>query len=485
MENYHYVITAVYAFIILYTTYRIIMDTEEPSKTSAYLLLIYGFPVIGVITYYIVGVNYRKKKIYQKKLEVQNETLENVGEKLDGYNEFELEENKEKLQYFYPLADFLKKQLSVTSDNNNVKLLINGDQKFPHLLEDLKNAQHHIHMQYYIYEDDDIGNEIGDILIDKVKQGVEVRFMYDDFGSKSLHKKFIKKLKEGGVEVFPFYKIEFPVFMSRINYRNHRKIVVIDSNVGYVGGINVSNKYINEAGYKNEFFWRDTHIRLEGVSAMNLQFIFMTDWNFAAKQNLEFSQKYFDYAGMKNTYGEKLVQACYSGADSSIPNIMYSLIQAIIISRKEVLITNPYFIPTRSFIDALKIASAAGVKVKLLVPGISDSWVTNSICKSYYAELLEEGIEIYRYQKGFVHSKTMVCDEMVSFVGTANLDERSFNLNFEVNATIYDKDFSKQLKEQFYIDLKDSDKIDAEQWLKRSKFDVFIDKLFRLAAPLF
>ncbi len=481
MQSEHYVVTVFYIFLIAYTTYRIIMDTETPEKTAAYLLLIYGFPVIGLLTYYFVGVNYRKRKIYQKKLENQDKTLKNVTEQLLTYNDEQLQEHRRELGHFLPLAKFLKIQRSITSSNNSVELLVNGENKFPQLLNDLRQAKHHIHMQYYIYADDVIGNEVVDILIEKAQGGVEVRFTYDDFGSK-LPKKFIHKLKEGGVQVFPFYKITLPRIMSRINYRNHRKIVVIDGEVGYVGGINVADKYINNG--KNELFWRDTHIRLHGVSVLNLQFIFITDWNFCSKENLPFCEDYFKYSMVNGAYGNQLVQACYSGPDSDIPNIMYSLIQASMLAREELLITNPYFIPEKSFIDALKIASASGVNIKLLVPGISDSAIVNAIAMSYYGELLDMGIEIYRYQKGFVHAKTMVCDDQVAFVGTANLDERSFNLNFEVNATIYDVPFANQLKEQFYIDLEDAEQINPVLWKQRSHFKKFIDKVFRLVAPL-
>ncbi len=475
-------LTVLYFIILFYTIYRIIYDTSSPTKAIAYILLVIVLPVIGIILYYAVGVNYRLQKMYEKKLEFQNLNSLEVQDNIEQYSKNQIEDYKERLDNFYPLALMQSHQVGISSHNNSAELLVNGENKFPPMLEDLRNAKDHIHIEYYIYEDDDIGNELANIMIEKAQEGLNVRFMYDDFGSLGLKSKFVKRLEEGGVEVHPFYQLTLKHFANRLNYRNHRKIVIIDGTIGYVGGINASDKYINNG--KNELFWRDTHVKIKGVSVMNLQFIFLTDWNFCAHQNIKFSERYFPGENAYIEYGNQFVQFSYSGPDSSHPAIMYALIDAIACSNEEVLITTPYFIPEKTFIDALKIAKASGIEIKILVPGVSDSAIVNAISMSNYEELLEVGIEIYRYQKGFVHAKTMVCDSQVSFVGTANLDERSFNLNFEVNATIYDEKFAQELKAQFFKDLEESEKLDYETWKNRPKWQKFKDKLFRMLSPL-
>lgn len=270
---------------------------------------------------------------------------------------------------------------------------------------------------------------------------------------------------------------------NRINYRNHRKIIVIDGKVGFVGGVNVSERYINP----NKFncYWRDTHIKIEGLAVLNLQRVFLADWNFCADQNVIVEEELFPVGNQeKESEDKQLVQVISSGPDSDHPDIMYALIQAILLSKKEILITTPYFVPRASFLDALKIASLSGVSIKLLVPSISDSKLVNGVSNSFYKEVLEIGVEVYRYKKGFVHAKTMVFDELVCSVGTANLDERSFDLNFEINALIYNKDFASQLKKAFLEDLKDSEKIELNQWNNRPVLIRFTERVARLLAPI-
>ncbi len=482
MTDLNSILSLLYIIILLYTIFRIIYDTDSPTKAIAYVLMVVVLPVVGVILYYSVGVNYRLQKMYAKKLEFQSDREEEIKNKVESYTKNQIEDYESRLGYFYPLAKLQSKQVGISSHNNNTKLLVNGETKFPTMLEEIRQAKDHIHIEYYIYEEDTIGKELADLMIQKAQEGVKVRFMYDDFGSLSLKKSFSRRLSEAGVEVHPFYKLSFRHFANRLNYRNHRKIVIIDGTISYVGGINVSDKYINDG--KNELFWRDTHMRIEGVSVMNLQFIFLTDWNFCAKQNIKFSERYFPESNVQKNFGDQFVQISYSGPDSTLPAIMYSLIEAIACAKKEVLITTPYFIPEKTFIDSLKIAKAAGVDIHLLVPGVSDSAIVNAISMSNYEELLAVGIRIFRYQKGFVHAKTMVCDSKVAFVGTANLDERSFNLNFEVNATVHDETFASHLKEVFLRDLEDSTEIDYEQWKNRPKWEKFKDKLFRMLSPL-
>lgn len=476
-----WLLLGIYFFIAVGICIQIISNTKSSSKALAYILLIISFPVIGIIFYLSVGLNYRKRKLYEKKIEIDEKTFPELQQKLLAYSKEVLSQIKPDLKHFFPLANFFSEK-NLISDKNQLTLLVNGERKFPKLLESIQQAKRFIHIEYYIYENDEIGNQIAELLIQKSNEGVKVRLIYDDFGSQSIRKNIVKRLIENGVEAVPFYKINLVKLANRLNYRNHRKIVVIDGLVGYVGGINVSDRYINNG--KHELFWRDTHLKIEGLAVLNLQVIFLMDWNFCSNQNIGFSLEYFPLDHPWEQTGKTPVQIISSGPDSDYPNIMYSLIQGISLAKEELLITTPYFIPEKSFLDAIKIASLSGVKVKLLIPGISDSIFVNMTSNYFYQELLEAGVEIYKYSKGFVHAKTMVCDHLVSVIGTANLDNRSFDLNFEVNATVFDENLASQMRSQFLEDLKNSEKIDLLQWKKRPRIRKFLEKLAHLFSPL-
>lgn len=476
-----WLLLGIYFFIAVGICIQIISNTKSSSKALAYILLIISFPVIGIIFYLSVGLNYRKRKLYEKKIEIDEKTFPELQEKLLAYSKEVLSQIKPDLKHFFPLANFFSEK-NLISDKNQLTLLVNGERKSPKLLESIQQATRFIHIEYYIYENDEIGNQIAELLIQKSNEGVKVRLIYDDFGSQSIRKNIVKRLIENGVEAVPFYKINLIKLANRLNYRNHRKIVVIDGLVGYVGGINVSDRYINNG--KHELFWRDTHLKIEGLAVLNLQVIFLMDWNFCSNQNIGFSLEYFPLDHPWEQTGKTPVQIISSGPDSDYPNIMYSLIQGISLAKEELLITTPYFIPEKSFLDAIKIASLSGVKVKLLIPGISDSIFVNMTSNYFYQELLEAGVEIYKYSKGFVHAKTMVCDHLVSVIGTANLDNRSFDLNFEVNATVFDENLASQMRSQFLEDLKNSEKIDLLQWKKRPRIRKFLEKLAHLFSPL-
>lgn len=382
------------------------------------------------------------------------------------------------------LTEFIRRAgSSPLTANNKVKLLLNGEEKFPELIKALENAKSHIHLEYYIYENDVTGNQIAEMLIKKAKEGLEVRFLYDDFGSHGLTKPFIQKLKDAGVQTAPFYKIKWYALANRINYRNHRKIVIIDGFVGFVGGINMSDKYRNDLIPKNKLFWRDTHLMVMGQATSYLQYLFMCDWNFCSPNKLVYNELYFPEIPLNNTIEDDVVQIAASGPDSSQPVIFYSLLESISAAKKSIYITSPYFIPGESLMDALIIAIQSGLDVKVLVPGISDSKMVNAAASAYYTELLQYGAKIYKYNKGFVHAKTMVIDDDLAIIGSANMDYRSFDLNFEVNAMVYSKNITKELKEAFENDLKESVQIDAIEWLNRPKHIHLWEKIVRLLSP--
>lgn len=483
--NYTLILEIVYVVVLMLVSYRVIVDTQNTTKTLAYLLLVFFVPIIGMIIYFSFGVNYRIRKIYDKKLMTNDNIQQNLEKELISYSKGVLKEGDEKVQENKKLVNLiLKENLSPLTNNNDVKLLINGEAKFKEVIECLKNAKEYIHFEYYIFSDDNIGTQIIDILIEKVAQGLEVRFIYDDYGSRSIRKKLVKRLKEGGVKVFPFYKIKLIFLANRMNYRNHRKIIVIDGHTSFVGGINVSDRYINSEPNKNEVYWRDTHLKIVGPATWYLQYLFLCDWNFCAKDQISINNKYFPDYNTFEANQDKHVQITASGPDSDVPTIKFALLQAINLAEKEILITTPYFIPSNSIMDALLISAKSGVKVKLIVPNKSDSKFVNAAACSYYEALLKSGIEIYRYTKGFIHAKTMVIDDEISIVGTANMDVRSFDLNFEVSAIIYDEETTNKLRSTFYKDIEDTAQIDLDDWINRSIFYRFLDKLARLFSPI-
>ncbi|MBB5436833.1 cardiolipin synthase [Pedobacter sp. AK017] len=474
-----------YVIILVLVCLRIIYDTRSTTKTLAYLLFAVFVPIFGMIFYFSFGINYRHRKMYSKKLYENDDLAARFQQRILNYSEQTFQQNHAAIISNKELAFMvLKDSMSPLTAKNSVKLLINGEQKFPELLHAIKNARHHIHIEYYIYEDDEIGRAIEALLIEKAKQGVTIRFIYDDFGSRDIRKKLVPRLKAAGINAFPFLKVHFMLFANRLNYRNHRKIIVIDGITAFVGGINVSDRYINDGRNPKQVYWRDTHLRIDGPGTQYLQYLFLCDWNFCASEVLQPDSNFFPTAPLQNGTDNKIVQIAASGPDSESPTILFSILQAINLATEEILITSPYFIPGESLLDALTIASLSGITVKLLVPGKSDSVLVNAAARSYYNDLLNAGVEIYQYQKGFVHAKTMVTDKKIAIVGTANMDFRSFDLNFEVNAIVYDIEIASELTAAFYEDLKDARKIDPEQWADRPFYKQLIEKAARLLSPL-
>ncbi len=471
----------IYAVVLVAVCIQILVATQQSNKALAYLLVVIFLPVIGIGFYFLFGINYWRKRRYNKKFLQNGVVLQQLKKAVVEYDSAAIAKLDNLLDDQGELAAMLIRDLgSPLTKNNHIRVLQNGEEKFPELTEAILKAKHHIHFEYYIYEYDEIGTSLINLLIQKAKEGVEVRIIYDDFGSPTIKKKTENALREAGAAIYPFHKINLYLLANRLNYRNHRKIVIIDGALAFTGGINVSDKYIN--GKKEKLFWRDTHIRIEGPAVYYLQYLFFTDWQFCCKKPLAPAPLYFP-AIPPNT-GSSYMQIAASGPDSVLPSVLYSILQAIYLAKKEILITTPYFIPGDSIMDALRIAAMSGLQVKLLVPGISDSKLVNAAAKSYYGKLLEAGVDIYLYQKGFVHAKTMVTDGSLCMVGTANMDYRSFEFNFEVNAVVYDKEIAEQLRHAFFEDIKDAIQIHRKEWLARPWHKQLPEKIARLFSPV-
>ncbi|MBG6233951.1 cardiolipin synthase [Pedobacter sp. CAN_A7] len=482
--NWIIVVEVFYVLAVLGGCLRIINDTPNTSKTLSYLLLALFLPVVGMIIYFSIGTNYRKRKLYTKKLIKDEKLLEELTKRIIHTSELVMAQQKEEVGNFMKLAKLLLNgSLSKLSAHNQVELLLNGEEKFPEVIKAMQAATHHIHLEYYIYEDDVIGNQIKNVLIEKARAGVEVRFIYDDFGSRSIRKTVVLELIEAGVHCVPFYKVIFLALANRINYRNHRKIIIIDGYIAFTGGINVSDKYINHKDNPQQQFWRDTHIKLTGEAVSYLQYLFINDWNFCSEEEFLPDQVYFSIPAPGEEVGA-VVQVASSGPDSDNPTILYALLDAIGLAEEEILITTPYFIPGESLTHELIVAALSGIKVKILVPDRSDSMVVDAAARSYYGQLVKAGVEIYLYKDGFIHAKTLVSDSQLAIVGTANMDHRSFDLNFEVNTIVYDRDFATQLRDVFYADVAHAVMIDPLTWYARPFHKQFFEKVARLLSHL-
>jgi len=368
---------------------------------------------------------------------------------------------------------------SLLTTKNTVKIFVKGKDKFNSLIEDIKNAKKFIHLEYYIFRSDVLTKEIKKLLIEKLKEGVEVRIISDTMGSFFLGKKFRYDLRKAGAKVEEYDNFLYLSKFHTINYRNHRKIAIIDGKIGYTGGMNMGKEYID--GGKKFSSWRDTHMRIDGEAVKILQAVFSMSWYFTTEEKL-FSQKY--YPVFKRMRQKVPLQITTSGPDSeweSIEQLYFSLIN---IASKEVLIQTPYFIPTASLATALKTAALSGVTVKLMVAGAPDKKLPFNAAFTYFNDLMKAGVQVYHYNKGFMHSKTIVVDGKICSIGSANMDVRSLKLNYELNVLIYEDKLSKQLKKQFNIDLKECKEFTMEEYHNFSLIKRLKNSLSRLMAPL-
>ena len=488
-EIWHYIsypFNALYIFIIIFIIILIILENGSPLKTISWILILVLLPIVGFILYFYIGRNFRKEKIFSRKgiedykhieelskkqiIDLQNKGNENIELRIDN------EKIKEKMNIMILLLNNSK---ALLTQYNKVDILNNGQETFDSILEAIEQAKEHIHLEYYIIEDDIIGNKFKDLLIKKAKEGLEVRLIYDDVGSWSLSKRYIRELENNGIEVYAFMPVRFSRLADRVNYRNHRKIIVIDGEIGFVGGINIADRYIT--GTKELGQWRDIHLRIEGQAVHSLQAVFLIDWFFVS-DNIITDDKYFNEHKVEE---KTLVQITACGPDSDWASIMQAYFAAISTAKEYIFISTPYFIPNESILTALKTASLSGVDVRIMLPKRSDSHVVYWGSISYIKELLEAGIQVYFYSKGFAHSKILMVDDVFSSVGTANIDIRSFDTNFEINALIYDEEITNKLKADFCNDLACSEEVTLEQWQQRSQMSKLKSATARIISPLF
>jgi cardiolipin synthase len=468
-----------YIITVIFTVILVIQQKGDPLKTISWLLVILFLPYVGIVLYFFFGKNYRKEKIYSRKGLSDQEHLKKLSiDQFINLPQKEFFKNEKLRSKINIMRLLLNSSKSLVTENNKVKVLQNGRATFDSIIEAIDKAQHHIHLEYYIIEDDHIGNLIRKLLIKKAKEGVLIRFIYDDVGCWSLPKNFIESMTDAGIEIYSFLPVRFPFFTNKINYRNHRKIVVVDGKVGFVGGLNIADRYLK--GVEDIGIWRDIHLRLEGEAVSSLQVVFLVDWYFVSEEVVQ-GEAYFP---VSNIPDQHLVQITTSGPDSDWASIMQAYFAAISSAQSSIYICSPYFLPNESILTALKTASLSGLDVRIILPARSDSKMVFWSSRSYVTELLEAGIRIYFYEKGFPHSKLLIVDGVLCSVGTANMDIRSFDQNFEVSALIYDEDITRELMDSYIADLKNSTEIILSDWEKRPKKDSIRESIARIFSPL-
>lgn len=467
-----------YYVLVLLAVFKLLLENKNPLKTHSYLLGMILIPVIGLLVYVIFGQDYRRSKMFSRKGAVDQERIgEYVEKQLQLADHKELISDDKVRQKINIIKLLLSNNRSFLTKNNDVSLLFNGENKFAELIKCLESAENHIHIEYYIFDNDEIGGLIANILAKKALEGVKVRFVYDDVGTSHLHKSFKKLFDDAGVEHYPFMPVYIPK-LSRANYRDHRKIVVIDGRCAFVGGINVADRYINKGG---RLKWRDVHLKIKGEAVYSLQIVFMLNWYFVSNKSIEFSSAYFPEFKIRPS---KYVQIAASGPDSDWASIMQAFFVAISTAKSQILISTPYFIPNEPILTAICTAALGGVDVQIIFPYKGDNAIVHAASMSYMKEVLEAGVHVFLYSDGFNHSKTMVIDGILSSVGTANMDYRSFDQNFEVNAIIYNEAIASELIDQFYEDKDHCIPLRLSRWQQRPIRRRLAESSSRLLAPL-
>ena len=421
---------------------HVVMDNRQPAKTMAWALVILFVPIVGLVFYLFFGVNHRKERLVSQR-SLDQLTKRSMLEFVDQKNLRVPERHKQ-------LVDlFVNQSFSLPFKDNQIDIMTDGYAFFPELLKDIAQAKHHIHIDMYIIEDDALGFLVTDALIDKARQGVLVRVIYDDVGCWKVSHRFFERMREEGIEVASYLPVRFPSFTSKVNYRNHRKLIVIDGKVGYIGGMNIAIRYVKGTG---EQPWRDTMLRITGGAVYALQRAFLVDWYFVDRTLITDRVYYPQLSTVNNC----LAQVVTSGPTNPYPEIMQGFVRVILAARRYIYIETPYFLPNEPVLFALKTAAMAGVDVRILCPRRSDARFTDWASRSYLREVYEAGVQVYLYETGFLHSKMMVCDDSLTTCGSTNVDFRSFENNFEANAFIYDEGTALRMKNIFLKDQEQS-----------------------------
>ncbi len=469
-------VSVLFTLSIIFICIVIFLENRHPSHTITWLVVLGGFPLVGFFFYLFFGRNIKKRRLFEKKGLLDEKAFLEIEGNQNSYQD-KIDHMGNHQQLLFKLAHRLGH--SPISFATKTKALTDGIETFEHIFQEVNKARHHIHLEYYIVRDDQVGQELKNVLIKKVKEGVEVRFLYDAVGCWKLSKEYIKELGNAGVEMVPFLPVRTPLLNNKINFRNHRKIIVIDGEVGFVGGLNVGDEYLGKDSYFG--YWRDTHLLIKGEAVRTLQMIFLQDWYYMTDKKLLAHTYLIQTSSSEDTGGVQLIA---SGPDNKwdvIKNLFFSM---IISAKESIWIASPYFVPDEDILTALKVAALSGIDVRLLVPERPDKKIVYYASRSYFPELLEAGVKVYEYEKGFLHSKIIIVDYELASIGTANMDMRSFHLNFEVNAFLYRTGSTQKLVDEYIKDINHSREILLEQFSKRSLPVKLFESGARLMSPL-
>ncbi len=459
-----------YAMTILSTILVIITENRNPVKSLSWVLVLIFLPLVGLILYLFFGQNLHSKRMVSRR--TKRKLRQRDYHSIVNIDALPLSlGSRQTIRLCHGLCSM------PYHSGNQVKIFTSGKEKFEQYVQDLENAQEYIHIQYYIIEDDKIGNRIKKTLIQCAKRGVEVRFLYDDVGCWSVKPKFFKEMLDTGIQTHPFLEITFPQLASRINNRNHRKITVIDGKIGYIGGMNIADRYLDGLKWGT---WRDTHLRIEGPAVQGLQMQFAVDWSYECKEILSDSH----FFPVISPQGNSGIQIASGGPMGEWSNIAMLFLKAITTAKKYVYIQTPYFLPTESLSKALQAAALSKVDVRIMIPRRSDSQILRYASFSYISEMLKAGVKVYFYQPGLLHAKTIVVDEEMCSVGSTNFDFRSFEHNFEANAFIYDPEVNSEMRRIFIEDQQQCERIILHNWRRRPFYQKGFESLMRLLSPI-
>ena len=477
MINWNVILFSVYQVIVILAIIHVVMDNRQPAKTMAWALVIWFVPVVGLVFYLFFGLNTRKERF------ISQRSLDQLSKRsmLEFVEQKDLQLPAEHRQ----LIDlFVNENFSLPFKDNQVTVYNDGYAFFPALLAEIAKAERHIHIDMYIFAEDPLGMLLSDALIDKARQGVEVKLIYDDVGCWNVSHAFFDRMRDEGVEVVPFLPVRFPSFTSKVNYRNHRKLIIIDGRIGFIGGMNIAMRYVKGTGSQA---WRDTMLRVEGSGVYGIQRAFLIDWYFCDRTLIS-DRKYYPSIHLTEQQASQplsLVQTVTSGPVAPYPEIMQGYVRIILSAKRYVYLETPYFLPTEPVLFALKTASIAGVDVRIIVPYRSDAKWVEWASRSYLREVVESGVTVMLYQAGFLHSKLLVCDDTICSCGSTNVDIRSFENNFESNIFLYGEAAAQQLREVFLADEQQSVRLEDIPRRMHPKFMKRLwESIVRMLSPL-
>ncbi len=469
----HWILLVIYLAITIGGIVAVLMDNKQPEKTMAWILVLCFMPIVGIIFYLFFGQNTRKEKVISERsmdLLMKRSMLE-----------FAEQENLHIPRRNRPLMKlFTNQNWALPFKDNEVSIFTDGYEFVSTLLYNIGQAQDHIHLDTYIIEDDPLGNLVADVLIDKARQGVEVRLLYDDVGCWRVKDRFFNRMKAAGIQVYAFMPVRFPAFTGKVNYRNHRKLCVIDGKVGFIGGMNIALRYVKGTARQT---WRDTHLCIRGGAVYAIQRAFLVDWYFVSR-TLVTDRRYYPPVD-KTIDNNCLTQIVTSSPVSPWPDIMQGYVRVLLQAHRYVYMESPYFLPTEPVLFAMRTAALAGVDVRLIVPRHGDAKLVEWASRSYLMEVIEAGVKVYLYEPGFNHSKILVSDDNLSSCGSTNIDFRSFENNFEANAFFFNEGMALRLKKVFLTDQAQSTLVDdVSYFIKRPFLQRLLESLVRLLSPL-